>query len=347
MFNPAINHSLKQTAAPQVAFYNQGHPTLGVLDIKWPAPFTSTNGLVTFVSAWPYVLSKMLMVDGRPDLAQQICQMNVPAVVDGAWNFEGISKAYEFAEQLYLTLPQHNVAEWEKHHQSAMQQAFFYKFAQNKDLLNILLSLKDINIFKADPSDSIAGIGITEEQAKMSLHQNGMIITAKWGKNREGLALMAVRDAIIAGGVPDWAYAPVTEAVAVPPAVEPLQPMAVLTVQPMAVLTVQPAVEHFEVPAVATVTPVVEQAPIQVTPVAVVAPAPVQFVVPTTPAVEIIPAQAAAPTPSNNILADMMMAQQAEPVGLSGGGFGPMAVAPIVPATMVQTSVQGVAPLGF
>lgn len=79
---------------------------------------------------------------------------------------------------------------WNKHKYNFVIEGNYYKFIQNKNLLNFLFSTKDKILVEASPYDKIWGIG-------MGVDNPNINDPAKWeGENLLGFALMEVRDSL-------------------------------------------------------------------------------------------------------------------------------------------------------
>ncbi len=77
---------------------------------------------------------------------------------------------------------------WDKAKYSIVLNGNYYKFAQNKEMRDFLLSTGDKVLVEASPLDTIWGIGLAEDNPKAHNLQT-------WrGKNLLGFALMEVRD---------------------------------------------------------------------------------------------------------------------------------------------------------
>ena len=79
---------------------------------------------------------------------------------------------------------------WDKVKYSIVLNGNYYKFTQNKEMMDFLLSTGDKILVEASPLDTIWGIGLDKDNEKA--HN-----IASWrGKNLLGFALMEVRDEI-------------------------------------------------------------------------------------------------------------------------------------------------------
>ena len=79
---------------------------------------------------------------------------------------------------------------WDKLKYSIVLNGNYYKFTQNKEMMDFLLSTGDKILVEASPVDTIWGIGLGKENEKAKN-------VAMWrGKNLLGFALMEVRDEI-------------------------------------------------------------------------------------------------------------------------------------------------------
>ena len=79
---------------------------------------------------------------------------------------------------------------WDKLKYSIVLNGNYYKFTQNKEMMDFLLSTGDKILVEASPMDTIWGIGLGKDNEKA--HN-----IASWrGKNLLGFALMEVRDEI-------------------------------------------------------------------------------------------------------------------------------------------------------
>ena len=79
---------------------------------------------------------------------------------------------------------------WDKVKYSIVLNGNYYKFTQNKAMMNFLLSTGDKILVEASPLDTIWGIGLGKDNEKA---QN---ISTWRGKNLLGFALMEVREEI-------------------------------------------------------------------------------------------------------------------------------------------------------
>jgi len=57
---------------------------------------------------------------------------------------------------------------WDSSRYDIMYKACLFKFSQNKELKELLLSTEDKMIFEASPRDKIWGIGLSEDKAKLT-----------------------------------------------------------------------------------------------------------------------------------------------------------------------------------
>ena len=80
--------------------------------------------------------------------------------------------------------------EWKKIRYNIVLNGNYYKFMQNKEMMQILLSTEDKILVEASPYDKIWGIGIDESNKKITDPNNWQ------GQNLFGFALMEVRDKI-------------------------------------------------------------------------------------------------------------------------------------------------------
>jgi ribA/ribD-fused uncharacterized protein len=79
-------------------------------------------------------------------------------------------------------------AEWEKVKYSVVLNGNYYKFSQNKEMRDFLLSTADKILVQASPSDTIWGVELNEDDSEV----HGL--TPWKGRNLLGFALMEVRD---------------------------------------------------------------------------------------------------------------------------------------------------------
>ncbi|MFV0481884.1 MAG: NADAR family protein [Campylobacteraceae bacterium] len=79
---------------------------------------------------------------------------------------------------------------WDKVKYTIVLQANYYKFTQNKEMMEFLLDTKDAILVEASPFDKIWGVGLDEFDESIKNPNN-------WkGQNLLGFALMEVRDEI-------------------------------------------------------------------------------------------------------------------------------------------------------
>ena len=79
---------------------------------------------------------------------------------------------------------------WDKLKYSIVLNGNYYKFTQNKEMMDFLLSTGDKILVEASPVDAIWGIGFSKDNEKAKN-------VAMWrGQNLLGFALMEVRDEI-------------------------------------------------------------------------------------------------------------------------------------------------------
>lgn len=85
---------------------------------------------------------------------------------------------------------------WRERRLAIVEAGNLAKFAQNPDMLAVLLATGEKTLVEASPMDSIWGIGLRADDPRA-------LEPASWqGKNLLGIALMAVRSRL--GGAPTW-----------------------------------------------------------------------------------------------------------------------------------------------
>jgi ribA/ribD-fused uncharacterized protein len=80
-----------------------------------------------------------------------------------------------------------DAAKWNAVAKACVRDGVLLKFAQNDDILSVLLATGDKELVEASPNDAIWGIGLTADAAERTPREN-------WGTNWLGQVLMEVRE---------------------------------------------------------------------------------------------------------------------------------------------------------
>ena len=137
--------------------------------------FKSANGdIVDYTCAEQYMMAEKARLFGDEEIKRQIIAANHPKQMKALGR-----KVRNFDDKIWLKL---------RH--SVVLSGNYLKFAQNKNMRDILLSTGDKVLVEASPLDLIWGIGYTKNSPEATRPQN-------WrGSNLLGFALMEVRDEI-------------------------------------------------------------------------------------------------------------------------------------------------------
>lgn len=134
-------------------------------------PFTDTFG-VEYCCAEQYMMAMKSLLFEDSVTYKKIMDTNNPKEIQ-----ELGRKIQNFIEET-----------WDEHKETIVINGNYYKFSQNNDLLDILMSTNNSILVEASPYDKIWGVGLSVENPDI-LDEN------KWkGKNLLGKCLMKVRE---------------------------------------------------------------------------------------------------------------------------------------------------------
>lgn len=142
-------------------------------------------------------LSQWYMCDFKVN-AETFCCMEQYMMFRKAWLFQDEDMAKEIKKcndpskikSLGRKISNFDEKKWSEHKYEIVIEGNYYKFIQNKKLLNFLFSTKDMVLVEASPFDTIWGIGMSTENDESKDPE-------KWnGENLLGFALMEVRNSI-------------------------------------------------------------------------------------------------------------------------------------------------------
>lgn len=141
----------------------------------WPAPFKI--GDTEYPTAEHFMMYSKASLFGDDEIAQQIMSTDSCREVKALGR-----KVRGFDSEL-----------WREHRFAVVLRANLAKFSQNEELKNYIFSVGDVIIAEASPTDTIWGIGLTEEEAKK-------VTPNEWqGMNLLGFALMRTRSLLESG----------------------------------------------------------------------------------------------------------------------------------------------------
>ena len=140
---------------------------------QWqPSPFSVDGD--KYYCAEQYMMAEKARLFGDEEVEEEIMNTSDPKLMKALGR-----KVRNFDPQV-----------WDKAKYSIVLNGNYYKFTQNKEMMDFLLSTGDKILVEASPMDTIWGIGLGKDNEKA--HN-----IASWrGKNFLGFALMEVRDEI-------------------------------------------------------------------------------------------------------------------------------------------------------
>ena len=140
---------------------------------QWqPSPFSVDGD--KYYCAEQYMMAEKARLFGDEEVEEEIMNTSDPKLMKALGR-----KVRNFDPQV-----------WDKLKYSIVLNGNYYKFTQNKEMMDFLLSTGDKILVEASPMDTIWGIGLGKDNEKA--HN-----IASWrGKNLLGFALMEVRDEI-------------------------------------------------------------------------------------------------------------------------------------------------------
>ena len=140
---------------------------------QWqPSPFSVDGD--EYYCAEQYMMAEKARLFGDEEVEEEIMNTSDPKLMKALGR-----KVRNFDPQV-----------WDKAKYSIVLNGNYYKFTQNKEMMDFLLSTGDKILVEASPMDTIWGIGLGKDNEKA--HN-----IASWrGKNLLGFALMEVRDEI-------------------------------------------------------------------------------------------------------------------------------------------------------
>ena len=134
--------------------------------------YSEFGGMEDYTCAEQYMMAEKARLFGDEETEKQIMEATDPKQMKALGR-----KVKNFKEKIWLKL-----------RYSVVLNGNYLKFAQNKDMRDILLSTGDKILVEASPLDIIWGIGYSKNNAEAAIPQN-------WrGSNLLGFALMEVRD---------------------------------------------------------------------------------------------------------------------------------------------------------
>lgn len=125
---------------------------------------------VTFATTEQYMMYQKAVLMGDDEIADKILSEGHPSA----------------AKRLGREVHNFDVEKWKANADKVVEDANFFKFSQNSDLRDVLLSTGDKVLVEASPDDKIWGIGFNADDAIGN--------ESEWGNNGLGKALMKVRD---------------------------------------------------------------------------------------------------------------------------------------------------------
>jgi ribA/ribD-fused uncharacterized protein len=178
------NGERQYTREKYIEYYNAGShleyvffwkPEVGIVNKscfgQWqPSKFTVDTD--TYCCAEQYMMSEKALLFADEKIAKQIMQSTDPKEMKTLGK-----KVCNFEQTL-----------WDKAKYSIVLNGNYFKFAQNSDMRNFLLSTSDKILVEASPLDTVWGIGLSTSNLKVNNPNT-------WrGQNLLGFALMEVRD---------------------------------------------------------------------------------------------------------------------------------------------------------
>lgn len=141
----------------------------------WPASFKI--GEQIFPTAEHFMMHSKATLFGDEEIAAQILETDSPKEVKKLGR-----QVRDFDSQL-----------WHEHRFAVVLRGNLAKFSQNEELKDYIFSTGETVIVEASPTDSIWGIGLSEEEARA-------VTPAEWkGTNLLGFALMRTRSLLECG----------------------------------------------------------------------------------------------------------------------------------------------------
>lgn len=147
----------------------------GCLSQWWPASFKI--GEQEFPTAEHFMMHSKAMLFGDEEIARKILETESPKEVKALGR-----SVKDFDSQL-----------WQEHRFAVVLRGNLAKFSQNENLKDYMFSTGESILVEASPTDTIWGIGLSEEQART-------VSPADWkGLNLLGFALMRTRSLLECG----------------------------------------------------------------------------------------------------------------------------------------------------
>lgn len=150
--------------------------------------FTDENN-ITYNSGEQYMMYQKALLMGDMDAANEIISIDIydeACKNESKVLFTQISKIKNIGRKI----KNFDQKLWDEHKFDIVKKGNYYKFSQNPDLKEILISTKNKILAEASSYDNIWGIGLSESDAITTDPSN-------YGENLLGKALMCVRSELV------------------------------------------------------------------------------------------------------------------------------------------------------
>ncbi len=137
----------------------------------YPSPFKDDDG-IQFTCAEQYMMYRKAKLFGDEEVANKILATSDPRE----------------QKRLGRIVRGFDAGKWDIHCMQIVENGNYFKYKQNPKCLKALMATGDTVIVEASPYDRIWGIGFDEAHALSNKD--------RWGENKLGQCLMAVRDKI-------------------------------------------------------------------------------------------------------------------------------------------------------
>jgi len=196
-----------------VFFCSEKDPVTGYLSNWFYSPFVGTNGGERYVGVEQYFMQKKARAMGDYETEDKIMEITLDD--QQAQNPDLVHETMKRIKDLGREVKNFNQELWDQIKVGVVEQALFYKFAQNQELLKRLMLTQNDILFEAASYDKEWGIGLDEANARQlagaqwnitifSVEQIPLFFE-QHGKNLLGKTLMSVRQKFREFGIPSWA----------------------------------------------------------------------------------------------------------------------------------------------
>lgn len=183
-----------------IYFHSEKDPVYGYLSNWFPSGFTGTRGGESYISVEQYMMQKKAICMNDDESEKKIMSFTNDGFLNSAsqLNWTLIHNKMKEIKAIGRQVQNWDQKIWDEYKFQIVKQGLMYKFCQQPQLLQLLLSTGNAYLAEASSQDRIWGIGFDSSSAKSAGSE-------AWGQNLLGKGLMEVRS-ILSRSIPDWGH---------------------------------------------------------------------------------------------------------------------------------------------